>query len=155
MKGWFIMPKTGSPRRISAISVPQAGMPEMKDLVPSIGSSTQTYSASGALLAELLADDAVVRERATDEGAHRGLGGVIGGRDRVEAARPTLVLDAQRGAEERQDGFARHRRQLIDKGRKIDRRHVHPCLRVATLRRRTRPSAAAVLNRPGPVKSRY
>ena len=28
------------------MSVPQATMPEMKDLVPSIGSSTQTYSAS-------------------------------------------------------------------------------------------------------------
>ena len=46
MKGWFIMPNTGSPERSRAISVPQAGMPEMKDLVPSIGSSTQTYSAS-------------------------------------------------------------------------------------------------------------
>ena len=46
MKGWCIMPNTGSPKRISPISVPQAGMPEMKDLVPSIGSSTQTYSAS-------------------------------------------------------------------------------------------------------------
>ena len=47
MKGWFITPNTGSPNRISAISVPQAGIPAMKDLVPSIGSSTQTYSASG------------------------------------------------------------------------------------------------------------
>ena len=37
----------GSPRRVSAMSVPQAGRPQMKDLVPSIGSSTQTYSASG------------------------------------------------------------------------------------------------------------
>ena len=46
MKGWCIMPNTGSPKRISPISVPQAGMPEMNDLVPSIGSSTQTYSAS-------------------------------------------------------------------------------------------------------------
>ena len=50
MKGWFIMPNTGSPNRVSAISVPQAGMPAMKDLVPSIGSSTQTYSASGRSL---------------------------------------------------------------------------------------------------------
>jgi len=40
------MPKTGWPDRSKAISVPQAGMPEMKDLVPSMGSSTQTYSAS-------------------------------------------------------------------------------------------------------------
>ena len=50
MKGWFITPNTGSPNRVSAISVPQAGMPAMKDLVPSIGSSTQTYSASGRSL---------------------------------------------------------------------------------------------------------
>ena len=34
MKGWFIMPNTGSPKRVSAISVPQAGMPAMKDFVP-------------------------------------------------------------------------------------------------------------------------
>ena len=40
------MPNTGSPKRINPISVPQATMPVMKDLVPSIGSSTQTYSAS-------------------------------------------------------------------------------------------------------------
>ena len=40
------MPNTGSPKRIRPISVPQATMPVMKDLVPSIGSSTQTYSAS-------------------------------------------------------------------------------------------------------------
>src|SRR5712691_5691631 len=40
------MPYTGSPDRVKAISVPQAGMPEMNDFVPSIGSSTQTYSAS-------------------------------------------------------------------------------------------------------------
>src|SRR3954468_8241704 len=39
------MPKIGTPFRVSAIRVPQAGMPVMKDLVPSIGSSTQTYSA--------------------------------------------------------------------------------------------------------------
>src|SRR5580704_12621761 len=37
----------GTPPRVSAIKVPQAGRPQMKDLVPSIGSSTQTYSASG------------------------------------------------------------------------------------------------------------
>src|SRR5665811_98909 len=40
------MPNTGSPNRIRPISVPQATMPARKDLVPSIGSSTQTYSAS-------------------------------------------------------------------------------------------------------------
>ena len=39
------MPKTGAPLRVSAISEPQAGMTVMNDFVPSIGSSTQTYSA--------------------------------------------------------------------------------------------------------------
>ena len=50
MKGWCIMPNTGVPLCNSAISVPQIGKPAMKDLVPSIGSSTQTYSASSRSL---------------------------------------------------------------------------------------------------------
>ena len=50
MKGWCIIPNTGVPRCSSAISVPQIGKPAMKDLVPSIGSSTQTYSASSRSL---------------------------------------------------------------------------------------------------------
>ena len=41
-----MMPSTGWPRWSSAISVPKIGRPVMKALVPSIGSSTQTYSAS-------------------------------------------------------------------------------------------------------------
>ena len=45
--GWSITPSTGLPLKASAISVPNSGTPEMKDLVPSIGSSTQVYSASG------------------------------------------------------------------------------------------------------------
>src|SRR5262245_55589268 len=40
------MPYTGSPPRSSAISVPHTGRPQIKDFVPSIGSSAQTYSAS-------------------------------------------------------------------------------------------------------------
>ena len=44
------MPYTGVPLCSSAISVPQIGNPAMKDLVPSIGSSTQTYSASSRSL---------------------------------------------------------------------------------------------------------
>lgn len=43
--GWFIAPRTGSPFFISAISVPNSGTALIKDFVPSIGSSTQTYSA--------------------------------------------------------------------------------------------------------------
>src|SRR5579864_8715879 len=40
----------GRPYCASAISVPNSGTPEMKDLVPSIGSSTQTNSASSRSL---------------------------------------------------------------------------------------------------------
>ena len=51
--------------------MPQIGRPAMKARVPSIGSSTQTYSASRRLGAELLAEDAVGREGALDQLAHR------------------------------------------------------------------------------------
>src|SRR5471032_2450455 len=44
------MPNTGVPLCNSAISVPQIGKPAIKYLVPSIGSSTQTYSASSLSL---------------------------------------------------------------------------------------------------------
>src|SRR5258708_3302243 len=40
------MPRIGRPACINAINVPNSGTPLMKDLVPSIGSSTQTNSAS-------------------------------------------------------------------------------------------------------------
>ena len=46
MTGWSITPNTGRPRWTSAIKVPNIGLPVMNDLVPSIGSSSQTYSAS-------------------------------------------------------------------------------------------------------------
>ena len=44
--GWSMMPRIGRPFLASAISVPNSGTPLIKDLVPSIGSSTQTNSAS-------------------------------------------------------------------------------------------------------------
>ena len=44
--GWSMMPRTGRPLWASAINVPNSGTPLIKDLVPSIGSSTQTSSAS-------------------------------------------------------------------------------------------------------------
>ena len=43
---WSIIPMTGRPRCASAIRVPNSGRPVMNDLVPSMGSSTQTNSAS-------------------------------------------------------------------------------------------------------------
>src|SRR5215472_12679759 len=45
MKGWWTIPNTARPERVRAIKVPHAGMPEMNDLVPSIGSSIHTNSA--------------------------------------------------------------------------------------------------------------
>ena len=44
--GWSITPMKYSPFFISPISVPNSGIELIKDLVPSIGSSIQTYSAS-------------------------------------------------------------------------------------------------------------
>src|SRR5579872_2884115 len=44
--GWSMTPRIGRPCRARAISVPNSGTPLIKDLVPSIGSSTQTNSAS-------------------------------------------------------------------------------------------------------------
>ena len=48
--GWSITPITGTPRWRRAISVPKIGRPVRKALVPSIGSSTHTNSASARSL---------------------------------------------------------------------------------------------------------
>ncbi len=104
-------------------------MPQMKDLVPSIGSSTQTYSASGRSAAEFLADHAVLGKGPLDQSAHGGFGGAVGGGDRIEAAGAAFILDAQRAAEERPDGLAGNGGEFVHKGREIDRRH--DMLRVA------------------------
>ena len=64
-------------------------MPVMNDLVPSIGSSTQTYSAFDALVAVFLADDAVRREVLLDQRAHRVLGRAVRRRHRIEARPPS------------------------------------------------------------------
>ena len=123
MNGWCIMPNTGSPNRIRPISVPQAGMPEMNDLVPSIGSSTQTYSASVCSDAVFLAEDAVVGKLLADQRAHALLRRAVGGGDRVEPA-GLFVLDRQRGAEERQDRIAGRGGELIDEAAEVDGRHA-------------------------------
>ena len=116
------MPNTGSPKRISPISVPQAGMPAMKDLVPSIGSSIQTYSAS-------VRSPGYSSPRMPWSGKLRRISVRMASSAARSAAvtgsKPArlLVLDRQRGAEERQDGLARNRGELVDKGREIDCRH--------------------------------
>ena len=76
----------------------------------------------GMLRAVFLAEDAVLGKIRADQGPHRIFRGAVGGGDRVEAARQ-LVLDRQRGAEERQDGVARRRGELVDETGEIDRRH--------------------------------
>ena len=73
----------GGPRCASAISVPNSGRPVMNDLVPSIGSSTQTNSASAPLGAVLLAEDAVIRVGGLDQLAHPRLGLAVGDRHRA------------------------------------------------------------------------
>ena len=101
-------------------------MPEMNDLVPSIGSSTQTYSASARSLPYSSPTMPCSGKVALDQRAHGVLGGAVGRRHRIEARRRALVLDAERGAEERQDRLARHGRELVDEGGKIDGRHACP-----------------------------
>jgi hypothetical protein len=89
----------------------------------------------------------MVRKGPADEGAHRGFGRMIGRSHGVEAAGATLVLDGERGAEERQDGLARDRRQLVHEGRKVDRRHTaRPSLIGSSLDYR-RPARAATGSR--------
>src|SRR5262245_43235947 len=80
----------------------------------------------GAFLAEFLTDDAMVGEGAADERPHRRFGRVVGGGDGIKSAGAAFVLDAQRRAEERQDGLARDRGKLVDESRKVDRSHAAP-----------------------------
>ena len=69
---------------------------------------------------------------------------MVGGGHRVEAA-VALVVDAQRGAEERQHGFARDRGQFLHEGGEVDGGHVPArILPAATVRRRV----AAATSRP-------
>ena len=96
----------------------------MNDLVPSIGSSTQTILGIGSLRAVFLAEDAVIWEGSADQRAHRGLRGAVGRGDRIEIGAAALVLDAERGSEERQDGVAGRGRKLVDKSGKINGSHA-------------------------------
>ena len=107
--GWSMMPRIGRPLWASAISVPNSGTPLMKDLVPSIGSSTQTNSASSRFAAIFLADDAVRREPRFDQLPHRRLGRAIGNGDRRQIG---LVVNLDRGAKMRADRRPRGIRQL-------------------------------------------
>ena len=75
-----------------------------------------------ALAAEFLADDAVLGKVGLDQPAHHRLGGAVGLGDGIEIL-GALVVDRERGAKERQDGFAGGGRKAADKGCEIDNRH--------------------------------
>src|SRR6185295_7694084 len=78
-----------------------------------------------ALIAEFLADDAVLGKVGLDQAAHHRFGGAVGLGNRIEVA-GALVVDRERGPEERQDGFAGRRREAADEGCEIDDRHGCP-----------------------------
>ncbi len=99
-----MIPNIGRPPRVSAIRVPNSGTPLMNDLVPSIGSNTQTILGAVAHAAELFADDAVIREVPLDQRAHGRFRRPVGGGHRAEIG---LVLDRQRLSEIRPNCFPR------------------------------------------------
>src|SRR6185436_2782921 len=78
-----------------------------------------------ALVAELLADDAVLGKIGLDQAAHHRFRGAVGLGDRIEIAR-ALVVDRERGPEERQDGLAGRGGKAADEGSEIDDRHGCP-----------------------------
>src|SRR5665213_1296365 len=98
----------------------------------------------GAFSAVFLANDAMTRKIFGDERAHGLLGSSVGRGYRIEAA-GFLIVDRQRRAEERQDGFARYTRELIDEACEIDGRHAAlPCF-APTYRRAVAAATAPVL----------
>ena len=76
-----------------------------------------------ALVAEFLADDAVLGKIGLDQPPHHRFRGAVGFGHRIEIVAGALVVDRERGPEERQDGFAGGGRKAADEGCKIDDRH--------------------------------
>src|SRR4030081_713041 len=117
------------PRCSSAISVPQIGKPAMKDLVPSIGSSTQTYSASSRSLPNssptmpCWGKLALIRRRITASAARSAS---------VTGSKSWLVLLLSMLSEVREkgrEGFADGVGKPADEGGEIDDRHGCPLIR--------------------------
>ena len=103
------MPNTGVPLCNSAISVPQIGNPAMKDWCRRSDPAPRHIRRPRARC-RFLADDAVLGKVGLDQAAHHRFGGAVGLGDRIEIAR-ALVVDGERGPEERQDGFAGRSRE--------------------------------------------
>ncbi len=106
-------------------------MPQMKDLVPSIGSSTQTYSASARSApnsSPMTPCSGKVRLISVRMAASAARSAAVTGSKPPGAA---LIFEpeadrAQRAAEERPDGFAGNGGEFVDECREIDCRHVAP-----------------------------
>ena len=75
-----------------------------------------------ALVAEFLADNAMLREIGLDQPAHHRFGGAVGFRHGIEIA-GAFIVDAKRRPEERQNGFAGGSRKAANEGGEIDDRH--------------------------------
>src|SRR5262249_25627754 len=73
---------------------------------------------------EFLADDPVSGELLADQCAHRLLGRTFRCSHGIKPAAAALILDTERGAKERLNGFPRYRRKLADKTFKIHRSHL-------------------------------
>src|SRR6185312_8699532 len=95
-----------------------------------------------ALVAEFFADDAVLGKIGLDQAPHHRLSGPVGFGDRIEVA-GALVVDRERGAEERQDGFAGRGGKAADEGCEIDDRHGCPLLAIEECRLLPSPIRAA------------
>jgi hypothetical protein len=59
-----------------------------------------------ALIAEFLADNAMLGKVGLDQAAHHGFGGAVRFGHRIEVVAGAFVVDAERGSEEGQDSFA-------------------------------------------------
>src|SRR6202030_1364482 len=76
-----------------------------------------------ALVAEFLADNAMLGKIGLDQPPHHGFGGAVGFGYRIEIVAGAFVVDGERGSKERQDGLAGGGREAADEGGKIDDRH--------------------------------
>ena len=104
------MPKPALPWRVSPISVPQSGRPDMKARVPSIGSSTQNIVGIAILRTEFLTRLMPCAGKCSlDQMPHGGLPGTIGFGHGIEIRAQRLVAHGEGGAEERQDRPSRMR----------------------------------------------
>ena len=76
-----------------------------------------------ALIAEFLADNAMLGKTRLDQPPHHRFRCAVGFGHRIEIMARAFVVDAQRGPEERQDGFPGGSREAANEGGEVDDRH--------------------------------